>query len=243
MAESDVGEIFLPGRSAKLAFSELPCAVVDLRHGWDLGPGLGGQATGVLEDVTCRASRVGDRITAESKAFTWIKNEREARLQGIKTAELLLCCLSMANEGGVHFLHEHPWGASSWDLDCMKAVRELPSVVVVRCDERLYGLVDRWLLKEGGWGERPSTQRTGWMTSMTDLARELIVVQGLAQGREMEKRAPPCLIIHATERYPSRLVEAIWRCLSTHLRRKFGVPLDAVQVGIGPHVDDDVQRC
>ena len=47
--------------------------------------------------------------------------------------------------------------------------------------------------------------------------------------------------MHATERYPPRLVEAILRCLSTHLRRKNGVPLDAVEVGIGPHVDDDVQ--
>ena len=41
VAESDVEEIFLPGRS-----------------------------TGVLEDVTCIASRVDDRIAAESKAFT-----------------------------------------------------------------------------------------------------------------------------------------------------------------------------
>ena len=76
---------------------------------------------------------------------------------------------------------------------------------------------------------------------MTDLASELIEVQGLAQGHELETRAPRCLIMHATERYPPRLVEAILRCLSTHLRRKNGVPSDAVEVGIGPHVDDDVQ--
>ena len=30
------------------------------------------------------------------------------------------------------------------------------------------------------------------------------------------------------------------RCLSTHLRLKNGVPLDAMEVGIGPHVDDNV---
>ena len=62
-------------------------------------------------------------------------------------------------------------------------MRELPGVVVVRCDQRLYGSVERGPLKDGGWGERQSTQRTGWMTSMTDLAREVIEVQGLAQGR------------------------------------------------------------
>ena len=38
VAKLDVGEIFLPGRSAMLgsAFSEIPGAVVDLRYGWDL---------------------------------------------------------------------------------------------------------------------------------------------------------------------------------------------------------------
>ena len=76
------------------------------------------------------------------------------------------------------------------------------------------------------------------MTSMTDLARELIEVQGLAEGHELERMAPPCLIMHATEPNPPRLIEAILRCFSTHLRRKNGVPLDAVEVGIGPHVDD-----
>ena len=143
------------------------------------------------------------------------------------------CCAvyRCQTERGEHFLHEHPWGASSWDLDCLKAVRELPGVVVVRCDQRLYGLMERWPLKDGGWGERQSTQGTGWMTSMNDLARELSEVEGLDQSHELETRAPPCLIMHATERYPPRLVEAILRCLSIHLRRKNVVPLDAVEVG------------
>ena len=45
LAEADVGEIFLPGRSAKLgsACSELPGAVVDLRCGWDLESAAGRQ--------------------------------------------------------------------------------------------------------------------------------------------------------------------------------------------------------
>ena len=115
-------------------------------------------------------------------------------------------------------------------------MRELPGVVVVRCDQRLYGSVERWPLKDGSWGERQSTQRTGRMTS-----RELSEMQGLDQSHELETRVPPSLIMHATERYPPRLVEAILRCLSIHLRRKNDVPLDAVEGGIGPHVDHDVQ--
>ena len=61
------------------------------------------------------------------------------------------------------------------------------------------------------------------------------------QSHELETRVPPSLIMHATARYPPRLVEAILRCLSIHLRRKNGVHLHAVEVGIGPHVDHDVQ--
>ena len=76
---------------------------------------------------------------------------------------------------------------------------------------------------------------------MNDLAREVSELQGLDQGHELETRVPPCLIMRATERYPPRLAEAILRCLSIHMRRKNGVPLDVVEVGIGPHVDPDVQ--
>ena len=76
---------------------------------------------------------------------------------------------------------------------------------------------------------------------MNDFACELSEVQGLDQYHELETRVPPCLIMHTTVRYPPRLVEAILRCLSIHLRRKHGVPPNAVEVGIGPHVDHDVQ--
>ena len=134
VAESDVGEIFLPGRSAKLgsAFSELPGAVVDLRFGWDLASAAGRQECW----KTLHAERP-ELVIGSCAVYRW------------------------QTERGVHILHEHPWGASSWDLDCLKAVRELPGVVVVRCDQRLYGLVERWPLKDGGWGECQSTQRTG----------------------------------------------------------------------------------
>ena len=72
---------------------------------------------------------------------------------------------------------------------------------------------------------------------MNDVARELSEVQNLDRSCELETRVPTSLIMHATERYPPRLVEAILRCLSNHLRWKNGVHLHAVEVGIGPHVD------
>ena len=105
-----------------------------------MGPGLGGQSTGVLKDVTCRASRVGDCFAAVSKAFTL--GQRRTR----SASELLLRRLLMANRAVQYTFSTNIHG----ELGCMKAVRELPGVVVVRCDHRLYCLVERWPLKESG---------------------------------------------------------------------------------------------
>ena len=124
VAEAHIGEIFLPGRSAKLesAFSDLPGAVVDLRYGWDLAAAGRQECWRTLH----AESSVGDWIAAEWKALTWVKDERETRLQRVK--HLNFCCAvyrwQLEREG--HFLHEHPRRASSWDLDCLKAVTELP---------------------------------------------------------------------------------------------------------------------
>ena len=191
VAESDVGEMFLPGRSAKLgsAFRELLGAVVDLRYGWDLASAAGRQEC--FRTLHAERPELVIGSPPSRRHSPWIKDEREARVQVIR--HLNFCCAvnRWQTERGVHFLHEHPWGASSWDLDCLKAVGELPGVVVLRCDQRLCGLVELWPLKEGGWGERQSTQRTCWMPSMNGLARELSEVQGLDQSHELETRAPP----------------------------------------------------
>ena len=211
------------GRSAKLesAFSELPGAVVDLRYGWDLASAAGRQVCW----RTLHAERPELVIGSppSRRHSPWIKDEREARLQGIKHLNFCFAVYRRQTERGVHFLHEHPWGASSWDL------------VVVRCGQRLYVLVERWPLKEGGWGT--SIDAADWLDDIhEDLARELSEVQGLDQSHALETR-PPCLIMHATERYPPRLVEAISRCLSNHVRRKMVFLLMLWKL----HVDDDVQ--
>ena len=114
VAESDVGEIFLPGRSAKLgsAFSELPGAVVDLRYGWDLASAAGRQECW----KTLHAERPELVIGSppSRRHSPWIKDEREARLQGIKHLNFCCAVYRWQTERGVHFFHEHPWGASSW---------------------------------------------------------------------------------------------------------------------------------
>ena len=107
----------------------------------------------MLEDAAFRASRVGDWITAEQKALTLGQKRTRSASPAGQTLELLLCRLSMANRAWSALSPTNIHGKlPSWDLDCLKAVRELPGVVEVRCDQHLYGLVEPWPLKEGGWG-------------------------------------------------------------------------------------------
>ena len=101
VAESDVGEIFLPGRSAKLgsAFSELPGAVVDLRFGWDLASAAGRQECW----KTLHAERPELVIGSppSRRHSHWIKDEREARIQGIK--HLNFCCACIDGKQSVEY--------------------------------------------------------------------------------------------------------------------------------------------
>merc|ERR1712194_219798 len=43
-----------------------------------------------------------------------------------------------------------------------------------------------------------------------------------------------------TERYPPRLVKAILQTLRRHMREHAGLTLSAVEVTVGPHVDEDI---
>ena len=111
VAESDVGEMFLPGLPAKLesAFSELPGAVVDLRFGWDLASAAGRQECW----KTLHAERPELVIGSppSRRHSPWIKDDREARIQGIKHLNFCCAVYRWQTERGVHNIHgEHPRG-------------------------------------------------------------------------------------------------------------------------------------
>ena len=108
VAESDVGEMFLPGRSAKLAsaFSELPRAVVDPRYAWDLALAAGLQEC--WRTIHAERPELVIGSPPSRRHSPWIKDEREARLQGIKHLNFCCAVYRWQTERGVHFLREHP---------------------------------------------------------------------------------------------------------------------------------------
>ena len=111
-----------------------------------------------------------------------------------------------------YFLHEHPWLARSWQLDCMKEVENLPSTVRVRLDMCKYCIVSHCGPKNGPLG--PVLKPTGMLTNSWCLQRELSSrCPGnhehvhLAGGRAS-----------AAQEYPRQLCEAICRGLAKQRR-------------------------
>ena len=114
-------------------------------------------------------------------------------------------------EAGRLFLHEHPHGASSWDLKVMMDLLADPRVVKVLGDQCMYGHVT-----EVKGVVLPVKKTTGFATNCPDIASELSLRcdRSHQHGQLLDGRAGPAA------RYPDRLCRAICRGLARHLARK-----------------------
>lgn len=104
-------------------------------------------------------------------------------------------CMVQPN-GGKHFIHEHPWSASSWKLPCVKRMLNRRDVTLTRADRCMYGQDTTGRDGSNGLVCKP----TGFMTGGTMIADELSarcnrehrhiqLVSGLAAGAAIYPRA------------------------------------------------------
>ena len=68
-------------------------------------------------------------------------------------------------DDGKYFLHEHPQAASSWNLDCVRAILEQDFVERTVCDQCQYSHEDR----DGN----PVRKATGWMSNSPEILKQL----------------------------------------------------------------------
>ena len=64
---------------------------------------------------------------------------RRAKLQAIVHIDFVAELYQAQIDGGRYFLHEHPWNATSWQLDAVKKLLAVPSVQRVRGDQCQFG--------------------------------------------------------------------------------------------------------
>ena len=125
------------------------------------------------------------------------------------------------------FLHEHPWGATSWSE---------PEVQKLMNDERVYvvkGPMCRWKMKvPGANADEYVKKETGWMTNHKGLAE---LLQGECDGQHRHVHLVDGLAKYA-QVYPPRLVSAILKTVAQTIHSEH-VPVQAfVESGPVPEV-------
>ena len=105
---------------------------------------------------------------------------------------------------GAHFVHEHPWGARSWDMECVTKLIHNEDVMIAMVDQCRFGLETSG--EDGSTG--PARKRTGFMSSSWTVIEEL---DGACNG--LHKRHNHLIDGRAkgAEVYPPELCRAICR--------------------------------
>ena len=103
---------------------------------------------------------------------------------------------------GRYFTHERPMLAASWDVPCIKALRERPDVMIAEADLCQFGMMSK---DEEGWGH--AKKPTRFMTNSVEMYKTL---NRKCKGEHrhvhlIDGRAK------AAEVYPKKLCRAILR--------------------------------
>jgi hypothetical protein len=111
---------------------------------------------------------------------------------------------------GRFFLHEHPYGATSWSIPSMERIKQMPGVHVVRADQCQYGAE----IQSGKHTGRPIKKPTGFMSnSESILARISETCKGVGGEctRDEGGQHHACSGEHARRAavYPRKLCRAI----------------------------------
>ena len=123
-------------------------------------------------------------------------------------------------EGNRYFLHEHPRYATSWQLDCIQRLQNVPGVDTVRGDQCQFGAIATKGLDQGCPIKKPS----GFMSNSIEIRHALSrVCEGRNGGcsRPEGGRHTVCQgsLTKGTATYPRELCRAVLRGLTAQLRK------------------------
>ena len=112
----------------------------------------------------------------------WLRHFEEVSGKAIQHIELCMVLYRFKFRQGLHFIKEHPWGASSWKLRKVQVFIEDGRVTVAEIHMCRLGMDSHTSKKDGGRGlvKKP----TGLMTSLKFVAAQL--------AKQMRGRARPC---------------------------------------------------
>ena len=156
----------------------------------------------------------------------WLAKYEEAKMKAVKHVEFCVKIYRHQMSRGRYFLHEHPAGATSWELDAVKRIQEMDDVLKTTCDQCEYGLTT-----DINGTSVPAKKPTSFLTNSWKIAAKLST---RCSGRHnhgslMEGRAKKA------EEYPDRLCQSICQGLIEQKEYDLSLlccttPLNSIQV-------------
>ena len=181
----DITEVYSPERVAKVArsFGLQAGSSFDLTNGWDFcredhkrlawskireeSPYL------LIGSPPCTYFSMLQElnIAVHGHKPEWMAKFEEEKRKAITHIEFCCSLYRYQIEQGRHFLHEHPWSARSWGLECVEKLLEHPSVEVVQGHMCRFRMTTHIETKGGEKGlvKKP----TGFMSSSRFIRQEL----------------------------------------------------------------------
>ena len=228
----DIAEIYSPPRITEAAarVGLKPGLAFDVLNGWDL------MRRKTIKTMMSYIDSVKPKVLIGSppctpfsqlstfSASTADPEERAAKLaEGRQHLETACRAYKAQIKGKRFFVHEHPWGATSWSEPSIREVMNMPGVMVVRGDQCMHGLTTTTPDGE----VLPAMKPTGFMTNCPLMAEALSkrCDGGHTHAQLVGNRAGPAAI------YTPQLVKAF--CEGA-LRRKHALdqrePINVTQV-------------
>ena len=221
-AAVDIAEVYSPPRVTKIAsrFGLKTGEAMDLTTGWDFT--IERHKKAAMKYVKAMKPNLiigSPECTMFSTLQQWNKNRlsdewKEKMMEAKEQIKFVVDLYKEQVKNGRWFLHEHPTGASSWDLEEIQKLQEELGVQVVTADQCMYGL-KTWR-KKGGKKDVAARKRTKFMTNAKAIAMEL------NQRCRGEHEHQPLVDGRAKEaaQYPEPLCEAICRGLVEEMSRE-----------------------
>ena len=101
----------------------------------------------------------------------WLKAFDEEKRKAAQHVEFCVALYRQQLKQGLHFIHKHPWGASSWKLECVQELLADGSASLVGTHMCRFGMSSHIRERDGDRGL--AKQTTGVMTSSGCMAAQL----------------------------------------------------------------------
>ena len=150
---------------------------------------------------------------------------------GMELLTFAVRCYREQRRRGRLFLHEHPWGASSWRTGPILSLMEEDDVIAVRGDMCAWGMT----APDDGGVQHPCLKPTGWLTNSPELAA---VLSRRCPGCEYHQHLIGGRRTEVAAEYPPRLVTAILRTLKDYLDNHGEIN---ILEGTGPVPESELQ--